>query len=97
MVSCRTTRQSHRGCAVGVARYMDASAGNSFPLCGCIEAVLADDYEARAAHVAIAALIGQFGGFDDGLRMRFTPFVRPRLFNWNGVETGFLRPAGAPA
>jgi hypothetical protein len=20
--------------------------------------------------------------------MRFTPFVRPRLFNWTGIETG---------
>jgi uncharacterized protein len=52
---------------------MDASAGNSFPPCGCIEAVLADDYGARAAHVAIAALIGQFGGFDDGLRCGSRP------------------------
>src|SRR5271165_4316583 len=57
-------------------------------------AVKADDGGTRAAQVAIAALIERFGGFDDGLAARLAPFVKPRPLNWNGVETGVLRPAG---
>ncbi len=57
-------------------------------------AVKADDGGTRAAQVAIAALIQRFGGFDDGLGARLARFVQPRLLNWNGVETGVLRPAG---
>jgi L-asparaginase II len=60
-------------------------------------AVKADDGGARAAQVMIAALVQRFGGFDDGLRARLQPFIRPRLLNWNGVEVGVLRPAGALA
>ncbi len=57
-------------------------------------AVKADDGGARAAQVAIAALIQRFGGFDEDVRASLAPFVAPRLANWNGVETGVLRPAG---
>jgi L-asparaginase II len=57
-------------------------------------AVKVDDGGARAAQSAIAALIQRFGGFDDAVRARLLPFVAPRLVNWNGVDTGFLRPAG---
>ena len=57
-------------------------------------AVKADDGGARAAQLAIAALIQRFGGFDEDVRASLAPFVAPRLANWNGVETGVLRPAG---
>ena len=36
----------------------------------------------------IAALIRRFGGFDDETAARLSPFVSPRLFNWNGAEVG---------
>ena len=54
----------------------------------------ADDGGARAAQVAITALIQRFGEFDEEIRARLAPFIAPRLTNWNGVETGALRPAG---
>ena len=57
-------------------------------------AVKADDGGARAAQVAIAALLQRFGGFDEDVRARLAPFIAPRLVNWNGVEIGALRPAG---
>jgi L-asparaginase II len=57
-------------------------------------AVKADDGAARAAQVMIAALILRFGGLDDEARTSLSPFVSPRLTNWNGVEVGALRPAG---
>jgi len=57
-------------------------------------AVKVDDGGARAAQVAIAALMQRFGGFEEDVRARLAHFVAPRLVNWNGVETGFLRPAG---
>ena len=57
-------------------------------------AVKVDDGGARAAQVAIAALLQRFGGFDEDVRARLMPFIAPRLVNWNGVETGVLRPAG---
>jgi L-asparaginase II len=57
-------------------------------------AVKADDGGARAAQVTVAALIQRFGGFDEDVRAKLAPFVAQRLLNWNGVETGVLRPAG---
>jgi L-asparaginase II len=57
-------------------------------------AVKSDDGGARAAQVAIATLLRRFGGFDEDLRAGLAPFIAPRLVNWNGVETGALRPAG---
>ena len=57
-------------------------------------AVKVDDGGSRAAQAATAALIGRFGGFGEDMRARLAPFATPRLLNWNGVETGVLRPAG---
>ncbi len=57
-------------------------------------AVKVDDGAKRGAQVAIAALIRRYGGFGDALSARLAPFISPRILNWNGVETGFLRPAG---
>jgi L-asparaginase II len=57
-------------------------------------AIKVDDGGARAAQAATAALIRRFGGFDEEIRARLAPFAAPRLMNWNGIETGVLRPAG---
>jgi L-asparaginase II len=66
----------------------------ALPEAGLGIAVKADDGGARAAQVAITALIGRFGEFDEDIRARLAPFIAPRLTNWNGVEIGALRPAG---
>jgi L-asparaginase II len=66
----------------------------ALPEAGLGLAVKVDDGGARAAQVAIATLILRFGGFDDSANARLAPFVSPRIVNWNGVETGVLRPAG---
>jgi L-asparaginase II len=66
----------------------------ALPEAGLGLAIKVDDGGTRAAQVAIAALVRRFGGFGDALNARLAPFVSPRLTNWNGVETGVLRPAG---
>ena len=66
----------------------------ALPQAGLGIAVKVDDGGARAAQAAMAALIGRFGGFEENVRAQLAPFVAPRLMNWNGVETGVLRPAG---
>ncbi len=66
----------------------------ALPDAGLGLAVKADDGAARAAQAMIAALIGRHGGFDDELKARLSPFISPRLLNWNGLEVGVLRPAG---
>jgi len=57
-------------------------------------AVKADDGAARAAHVAAAALLARFGGFDASLGPRLESFVASPLRNWKGVAVGALKPAG---
>jgi L-asparaginase II len=57
-------------------------------------AVKADDGAARAAQAMTAALIARFGGLDDESKAHLSPFIAPRLLNWNGRDVGFLRPAG---
>jgi L-asparaginase II len=66
----------------------------ALPEAGLGLAIKADDGAGRAAQVMIAALIQRFGGFDEETAARLARFVSPRLFNWNGAEVGFLRPAG---
>jgi L-asparaginase II len=66
----------------------------ALPEAGLGIAVKIDDGGARAAQAATAALIGRFGGFEGDIRAKLAPLVAPRLMNWNGVETGVLRPAG---
>ncbi len=66
----------------------------ALPESGLGLAVKADDGAGRAAQVMIAALIRRFGDFDEETVARLARFVSPRLFNWNGAEVGFLRPAG---
>jgi L-asparaginase II len=57
-------------------------------------AVKCDDGAGRAAEVMIAAAIARFLPDQQG-RAALERFVRPALRNWNGIETGSLRPAAA--
>ncbi len=66
----------------------------ALPEAGLGLAVKADDGGTRAAQVMTAGLLRRFGAFGETLNARLAPFVAPRLVNWNGVETGVLRPAG---
>jgi len=66
----------------------------ALPEAGLGLVVKADDGAGRAAQVMIAALLRRFGGFDEEMEARLARFVSPRLFNWNGVEVGRLRPSG---
>jgi L-asparaginase II len=68
-------------------------------LCGALPerglgiAVKCDDGAARAAEVAMAALISRLLAFDDADRAALEPLVRPVLRNWSGIEVGALRPS----
>jgi len=66
----------------------------ALPELGLGLAVKADDGGGRAAQAMVAALLRRFGGFDEALSRRLTPFATPRLFNWSGLEVGALRPSG---
>ncbi len=66
----------------------------ALPEAGLGLAVKADDGGTRAAQVMTAGLLRRFGAFGETLNARLAPFVAPRLVNWNGVETGVLRPGG---
>ncbi len=55
----------------------------------------ADDGATRAAQVMIAALIARFLPMSDAERSRFEAFASPSLRNWNGLEVGGMRAAGA--
>jgi len=65
----------------------------ALPEAGLGIAVKCDDGAARAAEVAMAALIARLLALDDADRAALAPLVRPGLRNWNGVEVGVLRPS----
>jgi L-asparaginase II len=54
-----------------------------------------DGNNARAAEVAMAAVIEAFVALDDGDATLMHTLSHPRLVNWNGIEVGGLRPAEA--
>jgi L-asparaginase II len=60
-------------------------------------AVKADDGATRAAQIMIAALIAKLLPLSDAERARFETFLSPTLRNWNGLEVGRMRAAGAIA
>ncbi len=60
-------------------------------------AVKADDGATRAAQIMIAALIAKLLPLSDAERARFETFLSPTLRNWNGLEVGRMRAAGALA
>ena len=54
-----------------------------------------DGNNARAAEVVMAAVIEAFVTLDDGEATLMRSLSHPCLTNWNGMEVGSLRPAGA--
>jgi L-asparaginase II len=68
-------------------------------LCGALPeaglgiAIKCDDGAARAAEVAMAALISRLLPLDAADRAALGPLMRPALRNWNGFEVGALRPS----
>ncbi|KNZ33460.1 MAG: asparaginase [Methylibium sp. NZG] len=54
-----------------------------------------DGNNARAAEVAMAAVIERFVALDGGDAALMTPLSHPLLTNWNGIHVGSLRPAEA--
>jgi L-asparaginase II len=54
-----------------------------------------DGNNARAAEVAMAALIEAFVTLDDGDAMLLRSLSDVRLKNWNGIEVGALRASAA--
>ena len=54
-----------------------------------------DGNNARAAEVAMAALIEAFVALDDGAARLLRSLSHVRLKNWNGIEVGSLRAAPA--
>jgi len=67
----------------------------ALPAAGLGLAVKADDGAARAAQVVIAALIARFLPMSEPERARFATFASPAVTNWNGLEVGRIRAAGA--
>jgi len=65
----------------------------ALPEAGLGIAVKCEDGAARAAEVAMAALISRLLPLDDADRAALAPLVRPSLRNWNGIEVGVLRPS----
>jgi L-asparaginase II len=65
----------------------------TLPEAGVGIAVKCEDGAARAAEVAMAALISRLLPLDDADRATLGPLVRPSLRNWNGIEVGALRPS----
>ncbi|MGQ0662323.1 MAG: asparaginase [Pseudomonadota bacterium] len=52
-----------------------------------------EDGAARAAEVALAALLARLAGFDEGQRAALRPLIEPPLTNVSGVAVGVLSPA----
>lgn len=69
----------------------------AFPDQGLGIALKCADGTTRAAEVMMAALIRRFVPMNEAERDAFARFVNPALTNWNGIEVGRIRPAGALA
>jgi L-asparaginase II len=67
----------------------------AFPDLGLGVAIKCDDGAARAAEVAMAAMIARFLPLSAGDEGALRQWTHPVLRNWNGIEVGGLRPAGA--
>jgi L-asparaginase II len=66
----------------------------AFPQQGLGVALKIDDGAARAAEVALGAMIRRFVPMDAGEAAALAPVFLPPQRNWNGIPTGELRPAG---
>ncbi len=67
----------------------------ALPELGVGLAVKADDGATRAAQIIVAALIAKLLPMSDAERARFATIASPSLRNWNGLEVGRMRAAGA--
>ena len=63
----------------------------ALPHLGLGIALKIDDGAARAAEVAIAAILRHLGALDDASWRSLAPLCRPTLKNWNGIEVGTIR------
>lgn len=64
----------------------------AFPELGVGIALKVDDGAARASETIMASLIARYLPMDFGVASRFRDLLQPTLRNWNGVETGRIRP-----
>ena len=60
------------------------------PALGIGIALKIDDGAARAAEVAVAAILRHLGAIEEAEWQALTPFSRPTLRNWNGIEVGAI-------
>jgi L-asparaginase II len=67
----------------------------AMPELGLGVALKCDDGAGRAAEVVMAALAAKFLRLSDAEQGAIAPLLAPSLRNWNGIEVGKLRPAGA--
>jgi L-asparaginase II len=67
----------------------------AIPEAGLGVALKCDDGGTRAAQVTMATLAARFLPFSDSERTAMAPLLSPVLRNWNGVEVGRVRAAGA--
>jgi L-asparaginase II len=63
----------------------------ALPARGLGIAIKCDDGAGRAAEVVMAAMLLRFLAPDDRQRAALARFARPKIRNWNGVETGEMR------
>ncbi len=67
----------------------------AIPELGLGVALKCDDGGTRAAEVAMAALVAKFLPLSEEEQRALAPLLSPSLRNWNGIEVGRVRPAGA--
>jgi L-asparaginase II len=67
----------------------------ALPELGLGVALKCDDGGGRAAEVMMAAVLERFLSLDDAEAAAVGALARPALRNWNGINVGDLRPAGA--
>jgi L-asparaginase II len=63
----------------------------ALPHLGLGIALKIDDGAARAAEVAVAAILRHLGALDDASWQALAQHCRPTLRNWNGIEVGAMR------
>jgi len=67
----------------------------ALPEAGLGIAIKCDDGAARAAEVAMAALVGRYLPLSAADEAALEKLAHPVLRNWNGIEVGLIRPAHA--
>lgn len=87
--------------ALGTSAFLKTGAEGvycaAFPELGFGVAIKCDDGAGRAAEVMMASIIRRYLRLDEAQDALIASLERPVLRNWNGIEVGNLRPAGALA